>query len=75
MQEGPQFFLIPSLLIRLVGVIVCVRKAKKLNRNLFGWGVFGLISPIIAMIWVHNIKPKKPMEIENIIDYNEVNKE
>ena len=47
-----------SLILRIIGVFVCWAKAKKLNRNANGWGVFGFISPVIAMIWVHCIKPK-----------------
>lgn len=70
----PNLIIIP-LLLKIVGIIVCVRKAKSLHRNQFGWGFFGFISPIIAMIWVYNIKSLSPIEIDNIIDYNEVKKD
>ncbi|MFT5213131.1 MAG: hypothetical protein ACI9WV_000847 [Patiriisocius sp.] len=43
--------------LRVVGVIVCSNKAGELNRSKGSWGFFGFISPIIAMIWIHNIKP------------------
>jgi len=43
--------------LRIVGAAVCVNKAKDLNRSTGGWGFFGFISPIIAMIWIHFMKP------------------
>ena len=55
---GEPGLLIISLILRLVGIIVCVNKAKELNRSQGGWGFFGFIMPIVAMIWVHCIKPK-----------------
>ena len=39
-----------QLILRIVGVIVCVNKAKSLNRNTGGWGFFCFVSPIIAFI-------------------------
>ena len=32
-------------------------KAKELNRSTGGWGFFGFVSPIIAMIWINCLKP------------------
>lgn len=55
---GEPAILIVTLLLRLVGIIVCVNKAKELNRSQGGWGFFGFLMPIVAMIWVHCIKPK-----------------
>ncbi len=49
--------LIILLGLRIVGAVVCSNKAKALNRNTGGWGFFGFISPILAMIWVHCMKP------------------
>ena len=72
--EASNLIIIP-LLLKIVGVIVCVRKAKSLYRNQFGWGFFGFISPIIAMIWVYNIKSLRPIDYDNIIDYNDVKEE
>jgi hypothetical protein len=43
--------------LRVVGIIVCANKAKELNRSTGGWGFFGFVSPIIAMIWIHCMKP------------------
>ena len=43
--------------LRIVGVVVCSNKAKEINRSSVGWGFFGFFFPIIAMIWVHSIKP------------------
>lgn len=44
-------------IIRIIGVFVCSSKAKELNRSAFGWGLFGFFFPIIAMIWIHFMKP------------------
>ena len=51
--------ILPILLIviRIVGVLVCSNKAGELNRSKGGWGFFGFVSPIIAMIWIHCMKP------------------
>ena len=55
MDEGGVFLI--QLVLRTVGVIVCVNKAKSLNRSPGGWGFFGFVSPIIGMIWIHFMKP------------------
>ncbi|WP_242132904.1 hypothetical protein [Aestuariivivens marinum] len=55
MEDGA--FAIIQLVIRVVGIIVCVNKAKELNRGQGGWGLFGFLMPIIAMIWIHFMKP------------------
>lgn len=56
----------PILLIvlRIVGVIVCSNKAGELNRSKGGWGFFGFVSPIIAMIWINCMKPIMSFEKE-----------
>lgn len=46
-----------GLVVRVIGVIVCVNKAKQLNRPTGGWGFFGFVSPIVAMIWIQFMKP------------------
>ena len=57
MEEGRAISLIIVLFIRIIGAAVCSNKAKELNRNTFGWGIFGFLLPIIAMIWVQFMKP------------------
>jgi hypothetical protein len=57
-SDSAAFFLIFQLGLRVVGAIVCYNKAKQLNREPGGWGFFGFLIPIVAMIWVHCIKPK-----------------
>jgi hypothetical protein len=59
---GAPALLIIQMILRLVGIIVCVNKAKELNRSQGGWGFFGFLMPIIAMIWIHCIKPKVKWE-------------
>lgn len=56
--NGASAALIFQLLIRLVGIIVCVNRAKELNRSQGGWGFFGFLIPVVAMIWVYCLKPK-----------------
>lgn len=46
-----------QLILRIVGTVVCTNKAKELNRSTGGWGFFGFVSPILAMIWIHFMKP------------------
>lgn len=53
----PGVVLIIQLGLRIVGVIVCSNKAKELNRSTGGWGFFGFVSPILAMIWIQFMKP------------------
>lgn len=57
-------FRILNVVFRIVITVICVNKAKKLNRNAFGWGFFGLILPIIAIIWIQFMKPKTHWEEE-----------
>ncbi len=54
MNEGAIFL---QLIFRIIGVLVCVNRAKQLNRDSGGWGFFGFILPIIAMIWIYCLKP------------------
>ena len=54
MNEGAIFL---QLIFRVIGVLVCVNKAKQLNRDQGGWGFFGFALPIIAMIWIYCLKP------------------
>lgn len=55
MEQG--VFTLIGLIIRIIGVVVCVNKAKELNRSEVGWGFFGFFLPIIAMIWIQFMKP------------------
>ena len=54
MNEGAIFL---QLIFRIIGVLVCVNRAKQLNRDPGGWGFFGFVLPIIAMIWIYCLKP------------------
>ena len=57
MESNVGFIFIIVFVLRIVGVIVCTMKAEELNRSKTGWGLFGFISPIIAMIWIQFMKP------------------
>ena len=56
--ESAGLLVIFQLVLRVVGAIVCRNKAKDLNRDTGGWGILGFFFPIVAMIWVHCLKPK-----------------
>jgi hypothetical protein len=57
MEDGSGIIMLLGLVLKITGAVVCSNKAKELNRSTGGWGFFGFISPIIAMIWIHFMKP------------------
>ncbi|MBC5841953.1 hypothetical protein H8R23_11090 [Flavobacterium sp. F-380] len=54
-MEGGVYLVL--IVLKIIGTYVCSSTAKELNRSAVGWGVFGFISPIIAMIWINCLKP------------------
>jgi hypothetical protein len=46
-------------IVRIFITIYCVNKAGELNRSKGGWGVFGFFLPIVAIIWIQFMKPKR----------------
>jgi hypothetical protein len=64
-DDSKGIFIIVSYIFRIIGTIVCANKAKELNRNRVGWGFFGFIMPIVAIIWVYCMKPKMKWEKKN----------
>ena len=56
--------------LRIFAVIMCYIKAKELNRNPWGWMLFGLVLPIIALIGIYNTKarPAKNPETDVLDD-------
>ena len=65
MDDSSGVFVILGLVLRIVGAVVCSNKAKELNRSTGGWGFFGFISPILAMIWIQFMKPIMVWDNEN----------
>lgn len=61
-MEAEGATVIIQLLLRIVGAVVCSQRAEKLNRSQTGWGIFGFIFPIIAMIAVYFMKPRMVWE-------------
>ncbi len=55
--QMPIPILLFRLAIRIIAIISCVMKAKKLNRSQFGWALFGFLIPIVAIIWIQFMKP------------------
>lgn len=65
MKDNQPMIAILVITLRVVGVIVCSFKAKELNRSSGGWGFFGFLMPIVAMIWIQFMKPIIKFEKEN----------
>lgn len=51
-------FLIFLIVVRFIIAFYCGKRAKKLNRNEFGWFIFGFVLPIVALIIIHFMKPR-----------------
>jgi len=56
-----------SLIIWLVIIVYCVNKARDLNRDKFGWGLFAFLLPIIALIWIQFVDPIEDEPIKETI--------
>ena len=54
-MEGGVYLVL--IILKIIGTYVCSSTAKELNRNSLCWGIFGFLSPIIAMIWVNCLSP------------------
>jgi hypothetical protein len=65
MDDNSGVFVILGLVLRIVGAVVCSNKAKELNRSTGGWGFFGFMLPILAMIWIQFMKPIMVWDKEN----------
>lgn len=63
--------LIISLAIKVGATIWCVNKAKSLNRNPIGWGIFGFIAPLIGVIAVHSVKSKATAKTEDFLQQDD----
>jgi hypothetical protein len=57
MEEGQVILAVIQIALRIVGAVVCSRKATQLNRDSGSWGFFGFFFPIVAMIWIQFKKP------------------
>lgn len=51
MDDGTGLLLM-HLIVRIGATIFCANRAGKLNRNQAGWGIFGFVIPIVAVIWI-----------------------
>lgn len=47
------------LIARIIITVYCVKKAGDLNRSKGGWGTFGFLLPLLAIIWIQFMKPKR----------------
>jgi hypothetical protein len=52
-----EILIIISILVRILGAIVCVNQAALKNGNRVVWGILGFLFPIISMIIILTIKP------------------
>ena len=53
-----EIFFLLVLVFRIYAANYCVKKATILGRNMAGWGIFGFISPLIALIVINNMSTK-----------------
>ena len=53
-----QFFIL-QLLGRIASAILCFTRADKLNRSHFIWGVLGGVFPVMSIIIILFMKPRK----------------
>lgn len=51
------------IVFRIYSIYYCVKKAKTLNRNALGWGIFAFIIPLIAIIWIQFMKPQQNINV------------
>lgn len=65
-MEGVILACLPLMIgIRMTGWFVCQTQAVILNRNQFKWSIIGFVIPVIAMIWIHCLKPVTNWEENN----------
>ena len=55
---GPAQIFVILILIKVLSIVFCVNRAKKLNRDKLGWGIFAFFLDIIAVIVMLFMKPK-----------------
>ncbi len=53
-EIGVIFFLV----IRVLAANYCINRARLLNRNVVGWGIFGFVSPILGCLWIKGLRTK-----------------
>jgi hypothetical protein len=53
-----QTIIILQLVFRVIITIVCVNRARSLNRSPLNWGLFGFVLPLIALISIYLMKFK-----------------
>ncbi len=46
-------------ILRIGSIVYCYNRAGKLNRSETAWGIFAFAFPIIALISIHLVKPRR----------------
>ncbi len=59
MEHSSGTYSLISLIVRILISVYCVNKAGELNKDKTGWGFFGFLLPIIAIIWIQFVKPNE----------------
>jgi hypothetical protein len=57
-----------AIITASISMIICIIRANYLNRNAFGWAIFGLFFPLVAVIWIFCLK--RNIEFNNQIINN-----
>ncbi|MCD6011743.1 MAG: hypothetical protein K0Q79_1605 [Flavipsychrobacter sp.] len=50
--------LIIHSIFRFIVTMICIKKARELNRSTLNWGLLGFIFPLIAIIAIYVVKYK-----------------
>jgi len=58
-QDTYIFLSIALFLLRLFITFYCIQRASHLGRSKIGWGLFGFFLPLVAVIWIQFVKPKR----------------
>jgi len=46
-----------AVAFRIFAINYCIKKARKLNRNVTGWAIFAFLIPLVAIIFINNVSP------------------
>lgn len=46
------------IILRIIITVYCINRAEVLQRSKLGWGFFGFILPLLALIWIQFVKSK-----------------
>lgn len=57
-MDAKVVILVIHSIFRIVAMIICINKARELNRSTFNWGALGFVFPLITIIGMQFVKYK-----------------